>query len=440
MDTSASGNGAADNIGTALPPTERALLTKFAAWVRSIPEAEDPSGSIETLQLLFEVAPTLGDLDDQNVPPYSLAQPSADLVNALIEYAEEGEDELAEPAPGSITDDDPATNRRDGRTQAGRGLGSHNRPLISDDGEQDAPTTVALTLDDYFQFLTETNSADFQDAADQPTINLDGLADAQDAATYALVKLTGLGDDLLLDTEDLPATALSNAFEEPAAHIVLRDANRIKPISALDRVLAWLGSDGRPLTGEGSVTQEDVQTLGSLLGLEDDLRGIDSIWSVPRLAAWWRTLEDSGIVTEDETTVRPGTQAKHFTADDAQERAGSRGALVANYLQDVLFTYAYEGKDGDSETTAQSLPVLLAVLTAALVHDEDDIDFDAEAVAPAGESLPSGAQKVLAQLVSDGILVARPDDSGCPYTVPEGIKHSVADVVSDATEALWEEP
>ncbi|MCQ9368819.1 hypothetical protein NQ036_11280 [Brevibacterium sp. 91QC2O2] len=379
--------------------------------------AEDARQTVELVEHLFRLAPTLDD-------SYTLARPDEELVEALLSDAESLASEPLEDAVDA---------------EQLEALLAENPDYLEEVTQAQAqfPTVVALALDDYLQYLLEL---------DRPDVPSAELSQAHDLIQFRLFSMVDIGDQLLLDTPggagaDGLGTGghtprLADAFEEPPADTVLAATSAIKPVAAIERLLDWLG-DGRPLSGAGSVQTADIESLAGLLGITADVRGVQSAWEVPHLAVWLHTLETSGVLEYTDERVLPGPRAESFGATREVERAGLRAAIVANYVEDVLSYYTYDAAEADPAGAGRALPLLLGTLTAALLYGEPDADI--EAAAPAAAQLPAVAREVLARFVSDGVLVAHPDTPERPYEVPAGIAHAVADVVSDATEALWED-
>jgi len=125
---------------------------------------------------------------------------------------------------------------------------------------------------------------------------------------------------------EYPAVALPPA--ELAAAVATDGAGLLR---RLQRLAAWVGPEGRPVTRRGELTRQQVQSVAEALELPAD--GVKAIWDLPALSALWQLATELDVLTLYRTRILPGSGAALV---EAALRADGSGGQALQLWSDIF--------------------------------------------------------------------------------------------------------
>lgn len=233
-------------------------------------------------------------------------------------------------------------------------------------------------------------------------------------ATLQLVSQSVPLDDAMAAESDL----------EPDVLLARLDATPL--VSAIRPFLEWLGT-GRAIADSGGLRRADIEPVAAMLGVQavgsarrsesgDDTVRVTSMWQLPALAAFWRTLVLLGVVELTATRARPGSAAPVWLeTGDIDDDDAVREIVVSAYVAELLLDDTTDDpRTWDGVGFHATVHALVRAI-ACQPNDQEALHAD---------------PRCLAAMRTAGLIVDSPDD--VPM-VPEGLRTAVGRGATGAT-------
>ncbi|MDG3010369.1 hypothetical protein G4X40_09415 [Rhodococcus sp. D2-41] len=209
----------------------------------------------------------------------------------------------------------------------------------------------------------------------------------------------------------------------------------------LDTLLTWIGT-GRPVTGEGTLGQQELLEVTRELGVaveSGEAGDVDtlaqSVAEVSEFDLLWSVAEDAELVAVADGTVTRGTGADAWSGQDPGARLELLRAVAARVFAETMLPPA----DDDGHPYQEADDLAMALVAAAFTDDPAEVGFvDGEALADLSDDERRAFEETVA-LVKETMLDL--EDQGFvrigeTYTVPEPVKPAVHWGLVAAADAL----
>jgi hypothetical protein len=144
---------------------------------------------------------------------------------------------------------------------------------------------------------------------------------------------------------EFPAAALP----PPAELVAAVATGSAGLLGRLQRLAAWVGPEGKPVTRRGELARQEVHSVAQALELPTD--GVKVIGDLPALSALWRLAIEFDVLTLYRTRVLPGSGAPLV---DAARRGDSSGGESIELWSDIFDQLVQP--DAPADTPAKADP------------------------------------------------------------------------------------